>query len=229
MGMDKNTLTIASIISEHHLANGDESVGVPIKSFEQRGLGHHDVRIALSILTKEGTVKNYHRCWGHTSIEKGIARYEEVAVEKPKNEDVESYEAYHIFISPKKLVELVGSVAQKSQGKRYITKEGREFYYKSKPIEFKDKQTLYYRIFEILYGHDGNSDFHSYDEIEKALVEQGVKALSDKKESQKRINNAIDTLFRFTHGTLPKTINQINTIVPIRGRGVEFSNPEIKN
>jgi len=109
MDMDTNTFTIANIINEHHLASGDDLVGIPVKSFEQRGFGHHDVRIVLSILTKNGAVKKYHRCWGHTAIEKGIARYEEVSQTKPKTtENVEAYEAYHIDIEPKILKQFVG-------------------------------------------------------------------------------------------------------------------------
>lgn len=109
MDMDNTTLNIANIINEHHLANGDNFVGVPVKSFEQRGLGHHDVRIALSILTKNGAIKEYHRCWGHSETERGIVRYNEVSLVKPKTarNDIEAYEAYHVTIEPKALSRFV--------------------------------------------------------------------------------------------------------------------------
>lgn len=122
MDMDTNTQTIANIINEHYLANGDDEVGVPVKSFEQKNFGHHDVRIALSILAKSGAVKEYHRCWGHNAIEKDIARYEEVSTTKPKTtsqDDVEAYEAYHITIEPKILRQFVGQTKVVGKAKKY--------------------------------------------------------------------------------------------------------------
>lgn len=111
MDMEKDSIAIANIINEHYRANGSESVGVPVKSFEQKGFGHHDVRIALSILTKSGAVKSYHRCWGHTEVENGIAGYTEVSTEKPpqtqSKDEVEAYEAYHITIEPSVLKQLL--------------------------------------------------------------------------------------------------------------------------
>lgn len=121
MDMDTNTQIIANIVNEHYLANGDDSVGVPVKTFELKGFGHHDVRIALSILIRSGAVKEYHRCWGHNAIEKGIARYEEVARAKPKTtsqDNVKAYEVYHITIEPKILRQFVGQTKTVGKAKK---------------------------------------------------------------------------------------------------------------
>ena len=110
--MEKDIKTITNIIYQHYLASEDKLIGVPIKSFEQRGFGHHDVRIALSILTKDGAVKDYHRCWGHNSIDKktGAMTYDEVDTKQPKEKFegvVPAFEAYHITIEPNALKKFV--------------------------------------------------------------------------------------------------------------------------
>jgi len=100
---EKDIQAIADIIQQHYLASGDESVGVPVKYFEQKSFGHHDVKIALSILTKSGAVQNYHRCWGHNDIDKqsGTVSFTEVDTKEPKEKFegvVQAFEAYHILI-----------------------------------------------------------------------------------------------------------------------------------
>lgn len=124
----KDIQTIADIIYQHYLASGDESVGVPVEYFKQKSYGHHDVRIALSILTKNGAVKYYHRCWGHNDIDKksGTMSFGEVDIKQPKKKFegvVSAFEAYHITIKPDVLKQLA---QQKKIGVRQskVVKDG---------------------------------------------------------------------------------------------------------
>lgn len=148
--MEKDTSTIANIVYQHHLASGDDSVGVPIKSFENKGLGHHDVRIALSILSKNGAVLGYHRCWGHSTMEKGITRYTEVSTAKPKTKDaegVEAYEAYHITIKPSVLRQFIQQ--PKTGARRKIVAEFIELTLDNDGDLYKEpKKTYCYQLHE---------------------------------------------------------------------------------
>jgi len=107
--------------------------------------------------------------------------------------------------------------------KRFITKEGNDFFCEGKRIKFDDPKTVYYKLFNFMYGQDGRSAIYSRDDINKGLENQGAEKITDPKKIRKRINNTIDNLFRFAH--FPQTLNQTETIKPRRKTGIEFNNP----
>lgn len=123
MDMERDTLTIANLIFDHYLASGNKYVGVPVNSFEQRKLGHHDVKITLSILIKNGAIQSsYHRCWGHTILENGSTSYVEVSETKPRDikddDGIKQYEAYHITVEPNALKQFVGQPQSATKPKK---------------------------------------------------------------------------------------------------------------
>jgi hypothetical protein len=107
-----------------------------------------------------------------------------------------------------------------------ITRDGQteDFYYKNKPIKFKGKNTIYFRIFECLCENSDLEGFCSYEKIDEYLIEHGEEECKDRRQMMDRIKNGITNLFRFSD--LPKkTLGNKDLIQKTRGEGLILYNP----
>jgi len=134
--------------------------------------------------------------------------------------------------------ERIREIAREEQDKKdkiKITKMGKRgtlitrdrdggFYYKNKPIKFKNKEAIYYLIFECLYEKADLNGFCSYETINKYLVEHGKEEYTDERQMKDRIKNGIMNLFRFSNLPL-KAPDGKELIQKIRGKGIILYNP----
>jgi len=134
--------------------------------------------------------------------------------------------------------ERIREIAREEQDKKdkiKITKMGKRgtlitrdrdggFYYKNKPIKFKNKEAIYYLIFECLYEKADLNGFCSYETINKYLVEHGKEEYTNERQMKDRIKNGIMNLFRFSNLPL-KAPDGKELIQKIRGKGIILYNP----
>lgn len=115
--------------------------------------------------------------------------------------------------------------------KRLIEKDERgNFFYDGKRIEMA-RETLYYKLLDILYEKNDQSGFVSYDEIEKGFVTRGENPAGELEKVVKRISNSSSKsngLFRSaTINGKPlcnETLSGEKLIEPRRGEGLIFHN-----
>ncbi len=101
-----------------------------------------------------------------------------------------------------------------------------DFYYKKKLIEFKNKEAIYYLIFECLFCEGDIEGFCSYEKINNYLIRQGKEKCFGKEKTRKRIRNGIENLKRFSN--LPeKAPDKKNIIQKIKGKGLILYNPHL--
>jgi len=108
-----------------------------------------------------------------------------------------------------------------------------DYFYNGKMIEM-DQETIYHKIFDILFTSGDQDGFISYEDIEKELVKRGLLEIENKVARNKRISNAISKhqgLFRFARVNGKrfnnKTLSGKKLIEPKRGKGKKLNNPII--
>jgi len=118
---------------------------------------------------------------------------------------------------------------KKTIGKNLINRDSDgDFYYNNKLIEFKNKEDIYYLIFECLFEEGDIKGFCSYDKINKYLEKNGKDKHGDNEElkSKIRIKNGIDNLFRFSN-LINETPKGKKLIEKIAAKGVTLNNPPL--
>jgi len=186
-------------------------------------------RKILEILKSWGTIKIF-KLAGPTFIivkrkKKVIKRkqvmFVPIRILQPKFEEVDRYYREKIKIP------IVGE-KQKEKRRNLITRDkiSGDFYYKNELIQFKNKDAIYYLIFECLYEKRDLNGFCSYEIIDKYLVKHGKGEYDDYRQKIDRIKNGIINLFRFSD--LPqKTPDGKEIIQKVRGKGIILYNPPL--
>lgn len=114
-----------------------------------------------------------------------------------------------------------------------ISKDTRgDYFYDGKKIDVQ-KDTIYYKAFDILFTNSDQEGFLSYADIEKELIEKGVPSTHSDPSRNKRINNALineqEGFFRYAkvNGQQFKnlTLNAQKLIEVVRGKGLRLNNP----
>lgn len=139
-------------------------------------------------------------------------------------------------VGEKQKEEIKKEIVEEIKGKKEIIKERKnlitrdkltgDFYYKNKPINFENKDTIYYLIFECLYEKGDLEGFCSYENINKYLEEHGKEEYKDERQIRDRIKNGIMNLFRFSN-LPPKAPDGKELIQKVRGKGIILYNPPL--
>lgn len=147
---------------------------------------------------------------------------------------------YIFSIDRKKIAPLLSQAAKlqvpKKDDARHLLENDvrRDYYYDGKRIEMSH-ETIYYKIFDIVFSHCDQQGFISYANIEKHLVRRGCPASTNAEVRNKRINNALRNkytgLFRFAkingNDFENRTLNGQPLIKLKRGEGVFLNNPPL--
>ena len=101
-----------------------------------------------------------------------------------------------------------------------------DFYFKNKLINFSNKNTIYYLLFECLCEKSDTKGFCSIETINKYLERHDKEKLIDDRKMKDRIKNGVIDLFRFSdlHNETP---DGKLLIKKERGKGLIFYNPQI--
>ncbi len=115
----------------------------------------------------------------------------------------------------------------------YKDKNGNYFYNNLKiSIQIN---TIYFKVFDIIYSHCDQSGFILYEDIEKKLVDNSDLEEASLVARNKRINNSISNtqgFFKYAkineHRMENKTLDNKKLLEIIRGKGVKLNNSKIK-
>jgi|GEM_PF-2635720 len=110
-----------------------------------------------------------------------------------------------------------------------------DYFYNGKKMEFLDKNTNYFYVFDIIFSYCDQDGFTSYEKIDTELIKRSLPEVKDNEVAAKRIQNAISNknqgFFRTVkiNGTrmLNKTPDGSKLISIKRGRGLILNNPKI--
>ena len=137
----------------------------------------------------------------------------------------------------KTIVEILRKVSSNEKDSDYekiISRNEDGNYLYEKKLIIVAKNTIYYRVFDIMFLDSGQEGFLSYFDIDKKLQQRGEQKIQDKRKRETRIRNAIsDTqgFFRFAKigdETFKNILKDGRKIIEIkRGKGLIFNNQEI--
>lgn len=121
------------------------------------------------------------------------------------------------------------SQTKKESSKLLISKNNLgQYFFNNKPLKFENTDTIYFKIFDVLYEKADANGFYSYGEINKFLQESGEKPLTDRTKIVERVSNGLKNLLRYSN--LPKNVKTPDgrpLIKTKRGKGLIFYNPPI--
>ena len=117
---------------------------------------------------------------------------------------------------------------------RLITRDSNgDYFYDGKRIEM-GQETIYYKVFDILYTMGDQRGFVSHEEIDRELIKRGLPESRDEKAKYKRIHNATlneqQGLFRYAKVSGKKLRNETKDgrkLIELLGKGLKLNNPTI--
>lgn len=105
-------------------------------------------------------------------------------------------------------------------------KESGDFRFRNKLIEFRNKKTIYYLVFECLYEEGDLNGFCPYNNINEYLEKHDIEKYYDNLKIRKRIRNGISNLHRFSN-LEPNAPDGKKLIDINRGKGITLYNPSL--
>jgi hypothetical protein len=195
-------------------------------SFEKEDCGHLDFLNALASLVKDKVfgLLSFETIWADDKslvFKVTVVGYNKRPTKESGLGDVKAGTSFN---------ENKGILALGDKEPKFLISKNNlgQYFFSNKPLKFENTDTIYFKIFDVLYEKADTNGFCSYGEINKFLQESGEETLTDKAKIVERISNGLKNLLRYSN--LPKN-GKIQDGKPLiktkRGKGLIFYNPPI--